>query len=160
MRRRKTTVKYRKQKRLSKRQLAVIDELFAGGMDEAEVLQRYKVSTRLYRKWLADELFADELKFRIESAKRAGELIIARYTPVAAAKLVGLIDSDKDETVRRACLDIMSAAREPNVFGPADLAPSNQSQADLPPALATKLLAVLAAHRGQKSEDRGQKLDA
>ena len=47
-------MKYRKQKRLSKRQLAVIDELFAGGMDEAEVLQRYKVSTRLYREWLAD----------------------------------------------------------------------------------------------------------
>ncbi len=139
-------MKHKKQKHLTRRQLAVIDELFAGGMDETEVLARHNVSTRLYRKWLADELFADELKFRIDSAKRAGELIIARYTPVAAAKLVGLIDSDKDETVRRACLDIMSAAREPNVPGPVDLAPSNQSQADLPPALATKLLAVLAQH--------------
>ena len=152
-------MKYRKQKRLSKRQLAVIDELFAGGMDEAEVLQRYKVSTRLYRKWLADELFADELKFRIESAKRAGELIIARYTPVAAVKLVGLIDSDKDETVRRACLDIMSAGRQTDT-ATTDSAPSNEYRPDLPPALASKLLAVLAEHRGQKSEDRGQKLDA
>jgi hypothetical protein len=146
MRRRKTTVKYRKQKRLSKRQLTVIDELFAGGMDEAEVLQRYKVSTRLYREWLADQLFADELKFRIESAKRAGELIIARYTPVAAAKLVGLIDSDKEETCRRACLDIMSAGRQ-QAGSPTDSAPSNESRPDLPPALASKLLAVLAEHK-------------
>jgi len=138
-------VKYRKQKRLSKRQLAVIDELFAGGMDEAEVLQRYKVSTRLYREWLADELFTGELKFRIDSARRAGELIIARYTPVAAVKLVGLIDSKKDETVRRACLDIMSAGRQ-QAGSAADLAPSNQSKPDLPPALASKLLAVLAEH--------------
>ena len=137
-------MKHKKQKHLTRRQLAVIDELFAGGMDETEMLARHNVSTRLYRAWLADELFTDELRFRIESARRTGELIIARYTPVAAAKLVGLIDIDKDETVRRACLDIMSAAREPNVPGRTDLAPSNQSQADLPPALATKLLKVLA----------------
>jgi len=138
-------VKYKKQKRLSKRQLAVIDELFAGGMDEAEVLQRYKLSTRLYREWLADKLFADELKFRIESAKRAGELIIARYTPVAAAKLVGLIDSDKAETVRRACLDIMSAGRQQDT-ATTDSAPSNESRPDLPPDLASKLLELLAEH--------------
>lgn len=138
-------MKYRKQKRLSKRQLAVIEELFAGGMDEMEVLQRHEVSTQLYREWLADALFAGELKFRIESAKRAGELIIARYTPVAAAKLVSLIDSDKDETVRRACLDIMSAARRTDT-ATTDSAESNEYQPDLPPALATKLLAVLAEH--------------
>ena len=133
-------------RKLTKRQMAVIDELFVGGMDETEVLARHNVSTRLYRAWLGDELFADELKFRIDSAKRTSELIIARYAPVAAAKLIGLIDSDKDETVRRACLDIMSAAREPNVSGHADSAAQNagDSRADLPPALATKLLKVLA----------------
>ena len=135
----------KKQKSLSKRQLAVIDELFAGGMDETEVLARHKVSTRLYRGWLADELFAGELRFRIESARRAGELIIARYTPVAAVKLVGLIDSKKDETVRRACLDIMSAGRQTDETT-TDSAESNKSQPDLPPALASKLLEVLAKH--------------
>jgi hypothetical protein len=134
-----------KDKKLTKRQLVVIDELFAGGMDEAEVLARHKISTRLYRAWLADELFADELKFRIESAKRSGELIIARYAPVAAAKLVGLIDSDKDETVRRACLDILEAGQQKNA-ATTDSATSNQSQPDLPPALATKLLKVLAEY--------------
>ena len=138
-------MKHKKQKHLTRRQLAVIDELFAGGMDETEVLARHKVSTRLYREWLGDELFADELKFRIDSARRTGELIIARYTPVAAAKLVGLIDSDKDETVRRACLDIMSASQQQETET-ADSTPSNEYQPNLPPVLASKLLAVLAQH--------------
>ena len=136
-------MKHKKQKHLTRRQLAVIDELFAGGMDETEVLAKHKVSTRLYRAWLADELFAGELKFRIESARRTGELIIARYTPVAAAKLVGLIDSNKAEICRRACLDILEAGRQKDA-ATADCAESNQDQPDLPPALATKLLAVLA----------------
>ncbi|MHC4215739.1 MAG: hypothetical protein ACYSWP_20520 [Planctomycetota bacterium] len=134
-----------KGRKLTKRQMAVIDELFTGGMDETEVLARHNVSTRLYRAWLDDELFADELKFRIDSARRSGELIIARYTPVAAAKLVGLIDSDKDETVRRACLDIMSAGRQTDA-ATTDQDDSNENQPDLPPELATKLLAVLAQH--------------
>ncbi len=141
-------MKHKKQKHLTRRQLAVVADLFEGRMDETEILARHKVSTRLYRAWLDDELFEDELKFRIDSARRSGELIIARYTPVAAAKLIGLIDSDKDETVRRACLDIMSAARERIESGPVDPAAQNagDSRADLPPALASKLLAVLAEH--------------
>lgn len=134
-----------KERKLTKKQLAVIADLFEGGLDEAEVLAKHKVGTRLYRAWLGDELFADELKFRIDSARRTGELIIARYTPVAAAKLVGLIDSDKDETVRRACLDIMSAGRQQEE-AIRDSGDSDQHQPDLPPALASKLLAVLAEH--------------
>ena len=132
-------------RKLTKRQMAVIDELFAAGMDETDVLARHNVSTRLYRRWLSDELFSDEIRFRIDSARRSGELSIARYTPVAAAKLVGLIDSDKDETVRRACLDIMSAGRQQDATT-TDTSTLNESQPVLPPELATKLLEVLAQH--------------
>jgi hypothetical protein len=134
-----------KKRKLTPRQSAVIEDLFEGGMDESGVLAKHKVSIRIYRRWLSDGPFADELRFRIESARRAGELIIARYSPVAAAKLVGLIDSDKDETVRRACLDILSAGRQTDA-ATTDSAPSNEYQPDLPPALASKLLEVLARH--------------
>ena len=132
-----------KGRKLTPRQMAVINELFESGLDETEVLARHKVSTRLYRAWLADELFAGELKFRIDSARRTGELIIARYTPVAAVKLVGLIDSNKAEICRRACLDILEAGRQQKT-ATADTTSANESQPDLPPALASKLLAVLA----------------
>jgi hypothetical protein len=139
-------MKHKKQKHLTKRQMAVIDALFEGGLDEAAVLAKHKVSTRLYRAWLADDLFADELRFRIDSAKRTSELIIARYSPVAAAKLVGLIDSEKDETVRRACLDILASTRQRDE-ATTESDDSNEYQQDLPPAVASKLLAVLAEHK-------------
>jgi hypothetical protein len=102
-----------KTEKLKPRQLAVIDELFNGD-DEQAVLDKYKVSRRLYNKWLADETFAGEFDRRIENAFRQSAILIARYAPLAAAKLVGLIGSDKEEVVRRACLDIISmhASRE------------------------------------------------
>ncbi len=98
-------------RKLSKRQLAVIDELFRGELDEQAVLDKHKVSRGLYNKWLADSDvggFTDEFDRRIESAFRQSTALIARYAPLAAAKLVQLIGSDKEETVRKACLDIIS----------------------------------------------------
>ena len=139
-------MKHKKQKHLTKRQMTVIDDLFEGRLDEAAVLAKHKVSTRLYRAWLADDVFTDELKFRIDSAKRASELIIAKYSPVAAAKLVGLIDSEKDETVRRACLDILASTRQTDE-APAETVDPNKHQPDLPPDVASKLLEVLAQHK-------------
>jgi len=139
-----------KQSKLTPRQMSVIADLFEGCLEESAVLAKHKVSARLYRRWLADDLFADELRFRIESAKRAGELIIARYTPVAAAKLVGLIDSDKAETVRKACLDILDAGRQKET-ATFDSIP-NESGPDLPPDVVSRLLAVLAEHSQARPE--------
>ncbi len=95
---------------LTKRQLAVIDELFRSELDEQAILDKYKVSRQLYNRWLTDENFADELERLIESSFRQSALLIARYAPLAAAKLVSLMDSSKEETARKACLDIISSA--------------------------------------------------
>jgi hypothetical protein len=43
-------------RKLTPRQLSVVKDLFAGGLDEAGVLAKHKVDTQLYRKWLADDL--------------------------------------------------------------------------------------------------------
>ena len=136
----------KKQKHINKKQLRVIEELFAGDMNEAEVLKKHSVSNRLYSKWLRDEVFSGELRFRIESGQRQGELIIAKYVPVAAAKLVALTESGKEETARKACLDVISL---PVSFGQPereDVPEKNglDPEAGLSPALAGKLLAALA----------------
>jgi len=120
-------------------------------MEELQVLEKHNVGTRLYRKWLADELFADELRFRIESAKRTGELIIARYTPMAAAKLVALTESDKAETVRKACIDIMSGGLVKKRTTQMKEAGGGEEACELAPGLAGKLLEVLAEHTEQRS---------
>jgi hypothetical protein len=97
-----------KRRQLSKRQLAVIDDLFGGELDEQAALNKYKVSRNVYNKWLADEEFQAEFARRISGAYLAGEALIARYCLVAAAKLVQLTDSESQETARKACLDIIS----------------------------------------------------
>jgi len=95
-------------KQLNKRQLAVIDQLFKGELDEQAILDKYKVSHNLYKRWLANKNFTDEIDRRIESSLRQSALLIARYAPLAAAKLVQLTDSENQETARKACLDIIS----------------------------------------------------
>ena len=96
-----------KTEKLTPRQLAVIDGLFAGD-DEQAILDKYRVSRRLYNKWLADSNFTGEFDRRIDRAFRQSSILIARYAPLAAAKLVQLTDSKNPETARKACLDILS----------------------------------------------------
>lgn len=98
----------KRRKKLSKKQLAVIDDLFSGELDEQVVLEKHKVNRNVYNRWLADGLFVSEFDRRIMSAHRQSAALIAKYAPLAAAKLVQLTESEKVETARRACLDIIS----------------------------------------------------
>lgn len=99
-----------KRKQLTKRQLAVIEDLFSDFsiVDEQAVLDKHKVSRNLYNKWLTNSLFTEQFDRRIAAAHRQSTALVARYAPLAAAKLVQLTDSDKEETARKACLDIIS----------------------------------------------------
>lgn len=135
-------------KRLSRKQLAVIDDLFDDDMDEQEVLSKHNLSRYLYRKWLVDELFTAELDIRIDSARKQSELIIARYAPVAAMTLVTLTESKKPETARKACIDLITMPKAgvqgKNVH---DAAKETNAAKPLTPAVAGKLLAVLAEEK-------------
>ena len=97
-----------KEKHLSNRQLAVIADMFAGELAEQDVLDKHRVSSQLYNKWLSDEAFAEQFDKRIAASYRRSAAMLARYAPLAAAKLVQLTDSEKVETARKACLDIIS----------------------------------------------------
>jgi hypothetical protein len=136
-----------KRKRLSKKQLAVIDDLFGGELDEQAVLEKHRVNRNVYNGWLANELFTSEFDRRIMSAHRQSAALIAKYTPLAAAKLVQLTESEKVETARKACVDIISLP----AFLDKRTARPNESQSDESQILrqiteqkASRLLAVLA----------------
>lgn len=145
--------KGKKQRHLNKRQRLVIDDLFESGLAEAEVLAKHKVSVNTFRKWLRAGPFAQELSFRIESARRQSELIIARFAPVAAAKLVELATDSKEETARKACLDIISSPTgqksqvQESVSSDEPL-PSAAEQ--LSPETASRLLAALAEQKNRQ----------
>jgi len=138
-------------KTLTKRQSAVIEQLFNGELSEQQVLEKYRVSRTLFSRWLGDELFVREFERRITSARLAGQALIARYSLVAAAKLVALTESQNPETARKACLDVISLpAKTDNnrQSPPADEEPADEALEQLPPALAERLLAALAEQSG------------
>ena len=146
----------RKKNALTKRQLDVIDALFAGELDEQAVLEKHNVSARLYNKWQAEEVFVEQIEKRIAAAYRQSAVMIARYAPVAAAKLVQLTQSEQPETARKACLDSISM-QTPAVTPPKPQAP-NPDTPDQPQQLtqktAAKILAILA-EENQTSDDHG-----
>lgn len=139
-----------RRKQLGKRQFAVMDDIFAGQLDEQAVLDKYEVSRNVYNKWQTDEQFVREFDRRIAVLNRQGELIIARYAALAAAKLVALTESENQETARKACLDIISLPRK--VVKRADrptepAANPNEQPRQLPPGTASRLLAALAEEK-------------
>ena len=132
-------------KRLSRKQLALIDDLFKGESDEQKILEKHKVGRHLYYKWLDDEQFAEELNRRVAGAHRQSTFLLARNAGEVAQKLVDLTKSGTGETVRKACLDIItmdpstglartSAARDDETEKPTPI--SHQA--------ASRVLAVLA----------------
>jgi hypothetical protein len=95
-------------KQSKRRKIALIEDLFDGELDESAALAKHGISRKLYNKWLADVQFRDLFEERIARAYRQSEIILARYAPLAAAKLVQLTESENQETARKACLDIIS----------------------------------------------------
>ena len=136
-----------RKRQLTKRQLGVIDDLFEAELDERVILEKHRVSRNVYNKWLADERFKAEIARRVASARLQSEALIARYSLVAAARLVQLIESKREETSRRACLDIISLpnskAKKAGKVQKGALESVEQGKA-LPPRTASRLLAALA----------------
>jgi len=143
-----------KPKALSAKQLAVIDDLFDGKLEEHLILDKHKLSRKLYDRWLADEAFNARLDWRIQWEYRKSAFELARNAPAAVSELMKLTDSKQSETARKACLDIitMQAAR---LAGTPAVPVDNPTPPDSPqlsPENAGKILAVLAEQQ-QKSPE-------
>ena len=142
-----------RRKCLTQKQLTVLDDLFNSDLDEQVVLDKHKVRRSTYDRWLEDKLFAERFKQYVNGLKRRSELLLAKYSCLAAAKLVQLTESENQETARKACLDIMSV---PKVVGKETKASTDpQSIVDkqaqqLLPQTASRLLAALAEEKGGK----------
>jgi len=135
-------------RKLTKKQLAVIGELFSGELSEREALEKHRVSSSVFSKWLADERFCAEFDRRIASAHRQSAALIARYAPLATAKLVQLTGSEKEETARKACLDIISlptlAAKKTKQSKDNQRGTRDEQREQLSRRTASRLLAALA----------------
>ena len=93
---------------LSKRQKTVLDEIFTGNQNQQDILDKYGITKTEFAQWLSRDSFSSALQGRINAEYLTSTVLLARYAPVAAARLIALTDSDKPETARRACLDIIA----------------------------------------------------
>ena len=139
-----------KKSRLSKKKNQVIEDLFENQFDEEVVLRKNHLSRKTYNQWLSSESFAAEFDQRIGWLQRHCQAMIAKYATFAAAKLVELIESEKQETARKACLDIISLpnlnAEKDNKLAKANPADTFECQG-LSDETAVKLLKVLAEEK-------------
>jgi hypothetical protein len=136
-------------KKLSKRQSAVLDELFNGEQTTEQILEKNGVNQQLYNKWHSEPAFIEEFERRIEQLHRHSRLLIARYSSLAAARLVSLTESESGETARKACLDIIDRIQKPqeaslNKEGTGRQGEQAGGPETIPPELAEKILAALA----------------
>ena len=146
--------KTKRRKQLTKRQMDFINDLFNSGLEESEVLARHKLSLMVYRKWLGEKIFQDELEFRKVLIQRQSELLMAKYSTVATVKLIELLDSGNKETVRKACLDILAANKEKEKSKPDSAKDKDEPEPSeqLSPETASKLLAALAQDKNDKTK--------
>jgi len=134
---------------LTKKQQEVARAVYQGRLTQEELSERFGITTRLLQKWLRTEAFNEELARLCESAERDTRFIINRYGPIAAAKLVTLLDSEKDDTARRTALDMVDRCLNAR---PTDSDENEQTEAEVSDEQARRMLLTLA--NGMKNVER------
>lgn len=136
--------------RLSPRQLEVIDELCIAELSEAKILEKYGISYTIYRRWLSMENFSEEMDFRMGAARRQSQFIVAKFASHVASKLIELTESEKEETARKACVDII---RMPAIVsGLNQKEEHDSSEVPITQETATRILASLAKQTEDKTK--------
>jgi len=113
-----------------------------------EVLKEHGISEAEFEDWLVERSFQKQVELRVQAAKFRTALLLAKYAPLAMAKLVGLACSEKEETARKACLDIISLASTESVKNTqremAEQVNEDEELVNLTEEQASKILGVLA----------------
>jgi hypothetical protein len=140
-------------KYLTTKQRRVLRDLFSGKIEEDEVLKKWHVTDQTYCRWHQQKNFAAEFDRRLKLSHQRSELVFANWTSSVAAKLVSLASAQKEETARKACMDIINHP---------DLKAKIQSQIkklpeeeepplELPPELTGTLLSAIAVAKKCKT---------
>jgi len=136
-----------KSKFLTKKQKRVLEDLFSTTFTVQEVLEKWKVKKTTYHRWHSQEFFASEYKRLLKLIRSESELIFARYSAEVALKLVSLTAAEKDEIARKACMDVINHPRYKVKKEFIKKPPEEETHEPLPPEVASRLLAALAAEK-------------
>jgi len=140
-----------RRKYLTQKQLAVLDDLFNGELDEQEVLNKHRVRRGTYGRWLEYEAFRERFKQYVNVLVWRSERLLAKYSCDAARRLTKLTEAENEEVARKACLDVMGMPKR--IVQQLEVAKVSECGEgveipQLSARTASKLLAVLAEDKG------------
>jgi hypothetical protein len=93
--------------RLGKRQRALITDMFENGLAISQALEKNKIPKWLFRKWKANPFFMEQCREQVNEATQQNTILLARVFPQAAKRLAELLVSEKDEIVRKVCVNLI-----------------------------------------------------
>jgi hypothetical protein len=137
---------------LTRQHKLLIDDLFERGLSESQVCEKHGLAMDKLREWCQDDDFRAEVRDRLFTPVSKAWIMLARSATRVAARLIELTESQKEETARKACLDILTALP----LWQADVCDDGE-ELSLPPGVsektASRILEVLAEEEGQLDED-------
>jgi hypothetical protein len=140
-------------KYLTTKQRQVIEDLFTGKFNEDEVLQKWHVTKRTYCRWHQQENFAAEYDRRLKLSHRQSELVFANWASTAASRLANLTSAEKEETARKACVDVINNPdRKAKIQSDRQKPPEEEKLPEVPPEYAGTLLAAMVEIKKRKSK--------
>ncbi len=124
--------------KINKKQRDFLIEILDKRIAVETAMERLDIGAELLCQWFSSSAFLAELAKRIEFITKRSEMLISQHRLTAVEKLVLLTNCDKEETARKACLDIIELTAD---------AEKDEKDADMPqisPETAAKLLEILA----------------
>jgi hypothetical protein len=99
---------------LRNKKAAVMNDLFEENSDLYTVLKKHSVRKQTFDKWFDNEKFLAVFNRRLAITELQREAKMAVSSLNAAAQLVELTKSQKPETARKACRDIIDSLQQKN----------------------------------------------
>jgi hypothetical protein len=99
-----------RRKDLTEKKWAVLQDLFYSELDEIAVLKKHDVNRTTYERWLRQKLFSRQFRQYSASLARRTALAVAKAETEVAVRLVEITRSQKEESARKACQQVLSIA--------------------------------------------------
>jgi hypothetical protein len=146
---------------LTRQHTTLIDDFFERGLTEAEVCEKHGLTLEKLREWCQDSDFKDEVQQRLFAPVSQAWIMLARSAPKVARRLIELTDCEKDDTARKACLDILTALpwETEDTGGSQPGAQEHRPHIEMSDEAHLAILKILANEESQHDEERKKRED-
>lgn len=132
----------------TKKMRAFLEDILTNRLSVETAMAKNSVSGELLKRWFSSPVFLQTLAKDTELAAKRADILISQNRITAAEKLVSLTNCDKEETARKACLDIIELTGKP------ENAEDKNTTPVFSPETAEKLLKILANEKQTNTKNK------